>query len=121
MRAALLNDPVNGCQSQSRPEPLALRCKERLKKVGLGFLVHADAGVLNFEHDVSTRRKFISLCAGVQHIHVSYFEGKCPAAEHGIARIERQIHDDLSNLSGVGSNGSQWFVRGNDEFDMLTN
>src|SRR5256885_11112271 len=52
--AALLHDAIHGGKTKARPL-CTFRSEKRLKDAGLGFTIHADAGIADGEHDVLPR------------------------------------------------------------------
>jgi hypothetical protein len=56
--------------------------------MGLRLLVHADSGVPNLEHDLSTELK-IFIGGALLDVNVSSLDGQCAALQHSIAGNER--------------------------------
>ncbi len=49
------------------------------------------------------------------------FYGELAAMRHGIARVHRQIHDDLLNLAGVGLHRAEIRSRNHGQIDVFAN
>src|SRR5712692_3007850 len=94
--AALLDNAVDRSQAKPRALSYPLGGKEGLKDAGLGLRVHAQSGIGQREHDVGTWSGLeVLLPVARVQLEVGRLDGEPPAPGHGIARIDRQIHDDL--------------------------
>ncbi len=116
---ALLDDAVH--RGQSEPGALqSLGGVEGLEDVGLGIGVHAHAGVADGEHDVvaGLHRGMEAGVVGVEG-DVGGLDGQLPAVRHGIAGVDRQVHDDLLDLSGIGLDRADVRARHHDQIDVF--
>ena len=58
---------------------------------------------------------------GVIEFGVGGFDHQFAAVGHGVARIHRQVHDDLFHLAGVGANDAQVRAGLQHQFDVFAN
>src|SRR5215471_21713049 len=101
---ALLHDSINRTQSQSRTFAKALRRKERLEDMSYGVFVHARAGIAHSklhvtpgnDSHVSAREFFIEFS-------VRGLDRQLSAMWHRVTSVDRQVHDDLLDLAGIGA------------------
>ena len=70
--------------------------------------IHAGAGVADGEHGVFPRRGGVVLrrVAAVE-LDVARLDRELAARGHGVARVDREVHDHLLQLTGVGPDGAQ--------------
>ena len=99
----LLDDAVNSRKSQAGAFPLFLGGKEGLKDAGLGFLVHAVAGIGDRDHGITSGLDETVFAEVRAHRNVGALHGKLAAFGHGIFGVDHQVHDDLLELAGVGA------------------
>ena len=93
----------------ARPRPLRCDClggEERLEQPRLHFVGHAAAVVGDCDHDVFARRNFAAtaeVAARPERIsrHGS-LDREAAALRHGVARVDREIENDLGELAGIG-------------------
>src|SRR4051812_43688359 len=86
----------------------------------LDFRVHSDARVAHSEHDVRTRLDGdMSSDIFIVQVDIRCFNGEFAALWHRITRIDRQIQDDLFDLSGVCFDGSQVWRENGAELDIF--
>ena len=99
--AALLHDAIY--RRQSKPGTLGtLRGEERLEDARLRLVVHSDAGVADGQHDVLARhQRCVRPGKDLVERDVGRLNRQLAALRHGVARVHRQIHDDLVNLPRV--------------------
>src|SRR5262249_13715323 len=104
---ALGHDAVYRRQSQPSAMPLGLRSKEWLEDMALGFGIHAAAGVTDDHQGVLSRRG--SQVAGEVFIYlnVAGFDDQVPTPGHGVARVHREVHKHLFNLTWISSHKAQ--------------
>ena len=101
--AALLDNPVDGGQTQPGAFAFFLGREERLEQVGLGLGVHPAAGVAYPQHDVSARLDgHVGAGIVLVQLHVSRLDRELAALRHRVASVDCQIQDDLFDLPGVG-------------------
>ena len=101
--AALLHDPENHREAEAGPFAQRLGREKRLEDARLRRGVDALARVADSEHHVRARshvdvRPRVLL---VEH-HVRRLDRELPPAEHGVARVDGEVHQDLLHLTGVG-------------------
>src|ERR1700733_4385693 len=97
--AALLDDAVDGGETETRALSHFLGGKKWLENVRLNFGVHAGARVSDRDHDVEAGNDVSAIFA------IFYFQKA--AARHGIARVNSEIHDDLIDLTAVGLHSAE--------------
>ena len=103
MTAALLDDPVDGRESESRSLAFLFCGEEGLEQMRLRLLIHAATGVLDRQHHVRTGIDRLEIPSGlVNDLDAAGFNGQGSAGRHGVVRVDRQVHDDLLDLSGIG-------------------
>ena len=101
--AALFDDSVDRRQAEARALPFFLGGEERLEDVGLRLFVHAAAVVGDRQHDVlAGRQRNRRMGSRGVEFDVAGFDREAPALRHGVARIDRKIHDHLLDLAAVG-------------------
>ena len=102
MAAALVYDAIT--RSQTEPAMIVLGCEERLEQTRFGFVVHSAAGIDNADDDVRARNTLAAqkwwMILGRQ-IDNRCFHCKPAAFWHGIARVDREVENDLSDLAGI--------------------
>ena len=79
--------------------------------------IHSITGIFHRQADVRTKLRFGIACpTGFVDFDACGCEGKLAAVGHGIASIQRQVHDDLFNIAGISENrreiGSQLHIKG---------
>ena len=59
--------------------------------------------------------------AGVVRVErdVGGLDGQLSAVRHGVAGIDRQVHDDLLDLSGIGFDRADVRARNHDQIDVF--
>ena len=88
----------------------------------LGLRIHSDAGVRNREQHVSSglydrMRGFVRAV----EIFIRCFNKKFSAFGHRVARVHREIHDDLLDLTYVRANCSEVRRSMQNKFDIFAN
>ena len=101
MPAALLDDPVDGRQSQSGSFPGLLGGEERLEHALLYFRRHAHSRVGDGDHHVRPGGNIMKGARRGFDIDVAQFQAKSSALRHGVARVDHQIHQHLFHLAGI--------------------
>ena len=97
----MAHDPVARGQAETAAASFILGREEGLKQVIFDLVRHAHAGVDDADDDIIGRRKRIQSgrCLVVlRHCHRCRFQSQLSAAAHGIAGIDRQVQNDLSEL-----------------------
>ena len=117
---ALLDNPEAGRKPQSSPFARRLCGVEGLEKVGFHLLGHPDAAVRHGQHNVlawtQIRQTFPS---GLVNRHVGSADSKPSAVGHGIARVEREVHDHLLDLTQIGFDVARSRIEFCLKFDVL--
>src|SRR5882724_11099808 len=120
--AALLYYTVYRRQTQTGSLALFLGGEKRLENVSLSFRVHAGPGVRNCEKDVlSWLHHRVRRPVQVIQFDIRGLNGKTAALGHGVARIHREVHDDLFHLAGVRANRSQISRTADNQLDVFAN
>src|SRR5262249_12456614 len=102
MAARLLNDSVDGRQPQAAAFAELFRREEGLEYPRLRLLVYAGPGIADCQHHVSTGRDFDMVRSVLLiELDVRNLESKPASVRHCVARIDREIHDHLLDLSGI--------------------
>ena len=120
--AALLDHAVDGGEAQAGAFPLFLGSKKRFEDARLSFLIHAHSGVADGEEHVGsgcddrTQVAVVAIELGVRSL-----DQQAAAVGHGVARVDREIHDDLFDLAGIGANGAKIWREAEDELDIFAN
>ena len=98
----LFDDPVNRGQSESGALTDFLRGKERLEDFLQVLWINAAAGVGDSQADKFAGAR-LGIVSFVRFIHrdAGGRDNQLPAFRHRIARIDREIQNDLLELSGV--------------------
>ena len=116
----LLDDAVYGGQAHAGSMASLLGREEGLEDAHPRLLVHADAGVGDREQEVGTGdRPGMGRHVGWVELDVAELDGELAAVGHGVARVHREIDDDLLQLTRVDRDAPQAgrLVRG--ELDVL--
>src|SRR5205814_7522568 len=101
--SALLDDSIDSRQPEARPFSLLFGCEEGLEDVDLGLGVHPVACITHGKHDVfSGRRWRVSTGIFVIHGEIPGFDDEFSAVRHRVSSIDRQVQDDLLDLTRVG-------------------
>jgi hypothetical protein len=119
--AALLHDAEHRRQAQSRAFAHGLRREEGLEDPPARRRVHAGARVADRDHDVVARRH-ADVGARVRRVelHVRRLDRELSPLRHGVARVHREVHDDLLDLPWVRQNAPQIRPARERELDVLT-
>ena len=117
---ALFHDAVDGGQAESSAFARSVGGEKRLEDTGLGFGVHAFAGVDDFECDVGSRRE-IGDRRGVVEDRTLRAHDEAAAARHGVAGIDPEIDDDLFDLAGIGFDTGQRGFELGDDLEVFAN
>src|ERR1035441_7103952 len=105
MSTALLDDALNGGESEAGAVADLLGGEEGLEDVALSFLVHALTVVAEGEADVLSVRQVHGEPRAA--FDVGGFDGQPTARRHGIAGIDGEIDENLVHLPGIGENVPQ--------------
>src|ERR1700733_14976910 len=98
--AALLHDAVNRGQTKACAFG-TFRGEERFEDARLGVTIHADASVTDGEHDVvAWKHGLVRAREILVDADIGGLDGKFSSLRHGVARVDRQVHDDLIDLAG---------------------
>ena len=104
--AALLDDAVNRGESQPGALALLFGSEERLEDAGARLGIHAGSGVADIEANVWASHRSLRQRAMLKR-DIGGADDELAAAGHGIARVDRQVHDDLLGLAGIGLGAAQ--------------
>ena len=116
----LLDDAVHGRQPKAGSAPRGLGGEEWLEDPRLRPLVHPAAGIGDGKHDVFARDDR-DVLRGVRIVEcgVSGFDRHGAAVGHRVARVDREIHDDLLDLVWIGACGREVVRQVRLELDVL--
>src|SRR6476469_2994174 len=100
--STLLHDAVNRGQAKSCSLAHLFGCEKWLENPAASGLVHADTIVTDRQQHVAVR-VHSGMLTNKTFIEIEHtrFNDELAASRHGIARIHRQIQDDLVDLSGI--------------------
>ncbi len=99
----LLDDAKDRREPEAGAFALLLRGEEGLEDPCLRFAAHPDAGVAHRDSHVRAREHSgVFHLVVVIHLDVRRLDGQLAAIGHGVARIDREVHQKLLDLSGVG-------------------
>jgi len=101
--AGLFHDPVHGGEAQAGSLTKLLGGEERLEDMRLRFGIHPATGIAHGQHH-KTPRQGAAVAATVIRIEfdVGCLDYQLAPVEHRIPSVDRQVHDDLLDLSRVG-------------------
>src|SRR5208283_3768496 len=116
---ALLDDAVDGGEAEAGAFSFFLGGKERLKDAGLGFLVHALAGIGNRDHGIASGLDKTVFAEVLAHGNVGALQSELAAFGHGIFGIDDQVHDDLLKLADVGASVTGLGGEAGHQFDVF--
>ena len=118
--AALSDDPVDGGQAQASTLAAALGREERLEDLCAGLRVHPHPGVAHRQHHMRTRRRAPVLPdVRLVEFDVGGLDGEIAALRHRVARVDRQVHDDLFELARVGVDAVEGRIERRHQPDVL--
>ena len=103
--AGLAHDPVHHREAEPRTLSRSLRREEGLEGAVARRLVHPDAGILDVDRDVRSGDHVEHRGgAEVERLLVGA-NGEGAAAQHRIARVDRQVDEHLLELPRIGDDG----------------
>src|ERR1035438_8430535 len=108
LSAALSNDSIHCGKAKASAGARSLRREERFKNVQLGFFVHAAAGICESEHYIGSGIQISASRGPFVELHDRSFDPNVSSHGHRIARVRRQVHQDLSDLTGVSQDRRKW-------------
>ena len=118
--AVLLNDAVDHRQAQAGSLARTLRAEERFENPLDGFGVHAGARVGDRETDeFPGPRLGYRLAVSLVDLHVFRADRKLAPVRHGVARVDRQVHDDLLDRHPVRADRPQVGMERRADADVL--
>jgi len=118
--AALPDDSVGRGQSQSSALSGTLGGEERLEEVAARGFGHSDAGVGQRDHHVLARTHAQALGGeALVEMHQGGLNGELAAMGHGVARIDRQVHEHLLEPARVGLDGVLRGSRNGHQLDVF--
>jgi hypothetical protein len=119
--AGLGDDAVDRRQPEAGAVALGLGGEEGLEDAVDGGLVHARAGVGDTQPDVAARPQAgPGLGVGGVGFQVVGLDAELPAARHGVAGVDGEVHQHLLELALVGLDEPQLGVADDLEIDVLT-
>src|SRR5579863_4054808 len=118
--AALVHGTVDRCQTEPSSFVCVLGREKRFEEMGLGFLVHAVAGVAYGKHRVSPGLHSGVLAAPRRvQIGICSLNRQIAAEGHGVPCVKNQIHDDLFQLGGIGLHTPEFWFKMYVQVDVL--
>src|SRR5205085_8380011 len=101
--ARLLDDAIDGRKTEARAFAQLFGGEERLEDARLRLRVHAAARVADDEGDERAGRDDLT-SRGIPFVEIDVLclDGETAAARHSVARVGREVHDHLLDLSGIG-------------------
>jgi hypothetical protein len=117
--SALLDDAVDGGESEAGAFAFFFGGEERFEDAGLGFAVHALAVVADGNHYVgAVFDESVFGAVGIVEDDAGGANGDFAAAGHGVFGVDHQIHDDLLELAGIGAGAADVGGEAGGEFDI---
>ena len=104
----LLKHAIHGGEAHAGALPRTLGRKERFKDARRGRCIHSIASVFYFQADVCSE-----LCFGITRafrfvdFDLKSRDNHFAAVRHGVASVQRQVHNDLIDAAWIGKNGRQ--------------
>ena len=113
----LFQHPVNRGETHASTLAGIFGRKKWLKNSTNRSRIHSITGIFHRQADVRTKLRFgIAVPRRFVDFDSRGREGQLAAVGHGIARIQRKIHDDLFDIAGISENrrqiGSQLHIKG---------
>ena len=100
--AVIGDDALNGRQTEACATARFLGCEKGIEDSVDHLLRHSLAGVGHFKHRVgASRGRAVQRCLGVGQRLVPWRDEEVPAARHGVARIDAQVEQHLSQLRRI--------------------
>jgi hypothetical protein len=117
---ALLYDAVHRGQAQTRSLAHFFRRKKRIKDLCLDGRAHTDPNVTNCQHHTGAGWGVCCFrdSAAIQ-FDIQRLDDQFTALGHGIAGVDREIHDDLFHLSAIRADPTQPGIEGENGLDIL--
>ena len=116
----LLHDAVHGREPESCPLARRLGREERLEDPAHGLLVHADAGVAYLDGDVVPLLQPAMIARVARRdVPVRGLHEQLTAGRHGVARVHREVHQHLRDLTRVGAHCAQILIQRSGHRDVL--
>ena len=102
--AGLLDDAVDHRQAEAGALADLLGREERLEDLLDQVRRDAGAGVFHFDDHIFGRREVaVAELPALFRRHVAGADGQLAASRHGVARVDREVDDDLLELADVGA------------------
>ena len=117
MSAALADDAVARRESEAAAGAVLFRGEKRLKQMRLHFIRHAGAVVGDVDQDIVAVGQWLRASGRLPPIHAqgAGAERKPAALRHRVARIDREIHNDLGELARIHLDVRRLARRGADD------
>ena len=120
--AVLFYDAINRGQAQAGSPPALLGGEERFKYVLPRLVGHAGAVVADGQqHGGTAQHLRLSNARDFRRFHVGCANAQPAAARHGIARVGRQVDEDLAHLVRIRLHQPQRGPESRDHLDILPN
>src|SRR6476661_5584077 len=108
--SALSDDPIYGCQAESRSLARVLCRKERLENLNLGRAIHSASCVYDGKPD--QRPGFRQ--------NVTRLDAQQTTVPHRVAAVHDKVHDHLLNLAGIDLDAPQGRIELRFQPDVLS-
>ena len=101
--AGLFDDAVDGGEPEPRPLPYFFGREERIENLAEDRFRNAGAGIADFHQHIVGRRHALGIVAlALLGRDIGRAQLQAAAVRHGVARIDREIHDHLLELRDIG-------------------
>ena len=110
---------MHGREAEAGATALGLRREERLEDALARLRVHPGPGVRDREDHVLSRREADERRLLLRQLGVARLDPEAPAHGHRVARVQRQVQQDLLDLAGVRPHRPERRARTDVELDVL--
>ena len=119
--AALLDHPIDHGEAETGALAFLFGGEEGFKDPGSSRRVHAHAGVGDAQQDIGPGFDRIGIAAheGGIHFRVAGLDEEFASLRHGVAGVDRQVHDDLLELALIGFHCSQVRIKAAGQFHIF--
>ena len=116
---ALFDDAIDGGEAEAGAFAFFLGGEEGFEDAGLSFLVHAVAGIGHGDDGVASGLDEATFAEALARRNVGGLDGQLAAFGHGVFGVDDQVHDDLLELTGIGTGVAGVGSKLGNEFDVL--
>src|ERR1051325_8530654 len=100
-----MNDSIRCGQTKSAAAIVGFCCEKRLEQVCLYFIGHTDPSIAQTDENIFPPNEVAAFKGRLRfsgEIDNAGFQGELAAIRHRVARIHREIENDLRNLARIG-------------------